>query len=76
MMSFAHFNEIYDICCEMMDCEMMDEKVLVKERVLFEKLDPMRETIPEPNRWWEEAIKEVHREQELEKAKERELLHV
>jgi hypothetical protein len=71
MMSFAHFNEIYDICCG-----MMDEEVLVKERVLFEKWDPMRETIPEPNRWWEEAIKEVHREKELEKAKERELLHV
>ena len=71
MMSFAHYSEIYDICCG-----MMDEEVLVKERVLFEKLDPMRETIPEPNRWWEEAVKEVHREQELEKAKERELLHV
>ncbi len=31
MMSFAHFNEIYEICCG-----MMDEEVLVKERVLFE----------------------------------------
>ena len=71
MMSFAHYNEIYDICCE-----MMDEEVLVKERVLFEKLEPMRETIPDPNRWREESVKEVHRERELEKAKERELLHV
>ena len=76
MMSFAHYSEIYDICCEMMDCGMMDEEVLVKERVLFEKLDPMRETIPDSDRWREEAVKEVHREPELEKAKERELLHV
>ncbi len=36
----------------------------------------MEETIPEPNRWWEEAVKEVHREREIEKAKESELLHV
>jgi hypothetical protein len=66
-MSFAHFSEIYEICCE-----MMDEKVLVKERVLFERLDLMEETIPDPNRWWVEAVKEVHRELE----KESELLHV
>ena len=71
MMSFAHFNEIYEICCG-----MMDEEVLVKERVLFERLDPMRETIPEPNRWWVEAVKEVHSEHEKERERESELLHV
>ena len=72
MMSFAHFDEIYEICCEYEFCREM----MVKERVLFKKLNPMEETIPEPNRWWEEAVREVHREEVMEKSKESELLHV
>jgi hypothetical protein len=65
MMSFAHFSEIYEICCG-----MMDEEVLVEEKVVIEVLEVMKANIPDTNRWWEEAVIEIHKE------KERELLHV
>jgi hypothetical protein len=65
MMSFAHFSEIYEICCG-----MMDEEVLVEEKVVIEVLEVMKANIPDTNRWWEEAVTEIHKE------KERELLHV
>ena len=64
-MSFAHFSEIYEICCL-----MMDEEVFVEEKEVMEVLNAMKANIPDPNRWWEEAVTEIHKE------KERELLHV
>jgi len=66
MMSLAHFDEIYEICCEMID----EEEVLVKVKPPIEPLDPKKAAIPENYRWWEEAVRESVNE------KERELVHV
>jgi hypothetical protein len=65
-MSFAHFDEIYDICSGMME----EEEVLMKAKPPIEQLEVMNGRIPEAYRWWEEAVREIEEE------KERELLYV
>jgi hypothetical protein len=60
-MSFAQFDDFLEICCESFGEEEM-EKV--------EKIETRFERVPEGEKWWKEALKEV------EKEKEKELLHV
>lgn len=63
-MSFVQFDDFLEICSECMGEEVMEtvEKV-EKVKVRFDR-------IPESEKWWNEALKEV------EKEKEKELLHV
>ena len=63
-MSLAHFDDIYAICCGMMDKE--EEEAVIKERHVKERLDLMKDRIPDGHRWWEEAIKESLNEKERE----------
>lgn len=65
-MSLAHFDEVLEICCEMME---MEEKA-TKEKVLAERFDPLHDLRSEGYKWWEAEVGE----RELEK--EKELLHV
>ena len=60
-MSFVQFDDFLEICCEGFGEE---------EMVKVEKVEVRFERVPEGEKWWKEALKEV------EKEKEKELLHV
>ena len=66
-MSFAQFDDFLEICCEGIWEEKMEE---IEEMVKVEKVEVRFERVPEGDKWWKEALKEV------EKEKEKELLHV
>ena len=66
-MSIAQFDDFLEICCEGIWEEEMEE---IEEMVKVEKVEVRFERIPEGEKWWKEALKEV------EKEKEKELLHV
>jgi hypothetical protein len=66
-MSFAQFDDFLEICCEGIWEEEMEE---IEEMVKVEKVEVRFEHVPEGDKWWKEALKEV------EKEKEKELLHV
>lgn len=66
MMSLIQFDEMYDICCGRME---EDEKV-IDVKPTIEHVEIMNDCIPDSNRWWEAAIREILYE------KENELLHV
>ena len=66
-MSFAQFDDFLEICCEGIWEEEMEE---IEEMVKVEKVEVRFERVPEGDKWWKEALKEV------EKEKEKELLHV
>jgi serine/threonine protein phosphatase PrpC len=69
-MSFAQFDDFLEICCEGIWEEEMEEIEEVEEMVKVEKVEVRFEHVPEGDKWWKEALKEV------EKEKEKELLHV
>ena len=69
-MSFAQFDDFLEICCEGIWEEEMEEMEEVEEMVKVEKVEVRFEHVPEGDKWWKEALKEV------EKEKEKELLHV
>jgi hypothetical protein len=66
-MSIAQFDDFLEICCEGIWEEEIEE---IKEIVKVEKVEVRFERVPEGDKWWKEALKEV------EKEKEKELLHV
>ena len=66
-MSIAQFDDFLEICCEGIWEEEMEE---IEEMVKVEKVEVRFERVPEGDKWWKEALKEV------EKEKEKELLHV
>jgi hypothetical protein len=66
-MSIAQFDDFLEICCEGIWEEEMEE---IEEMVKVERVEVRFERVPEGNKWWKEALKEV------EKEKEKELLHV
>ena len=66
-MSIAQFDDFLEICCEGIWEEEIEE---IEEMVKVEKVEVRFERVPEGNKWWKEALKEV------EKEKEKELLHV
>ena len=67
-MSFAQFDDFLEICCEgIWEEEEIEE---IEEMVKVEKVEVRFERVPEGDKWWKEALKEV------EKEKEKELLHV
>ncbi|WP_243292037.1 hypothetical protein [Bacillus sp. FJAT-47783] len=53
-MSFAHFDEIFDICCDM------------GENAVLPKYDIMKPELPikDEDLWWERAAKEILHEKE------------
>ena len=61
-MSLAHFDEIYEICCGMIE----EEEALMKAKHVNERLDLMKDRIPDGYRWWEEAIRVSLNEKERE----------
>jgi hypothetical protein len=63
-MSFIQFDDFLEICCE----GIWEEEI--EEMVKVEKVEVGFERVPEGDKWWKEALKEV------EKEKEKELLHV
>ncbi|MFZ0446274.1 MAG: hypothetical protein WAM95_16890 [Bacillus sp. (in: firmicutes)] len=66
-MSIAQFDDFLEICCEGIWEEEIEE---IEEMVKVEKVEVRFERVPEGDKWWKEALKEV------EKEKEKELLHV
>lgn len=60
-MSLVQFDEMYDICCEM----MKEEVRLVNVNPTIERLELTKDCIPDSNRWWEAAIREIQTEREL-----------
>ena len=67
-MSFVQFDDFLEICCESIGEKVM-EKVWKKLRKLKSQSQRF-DHIPEGEKWWNEALKEVEKEQE------KELLHV
>jgi hypothetical protein len=67
-MSLVQFEEMYDICCGMME----EEERLINVRPTMERLKIMNDCIPDSDRWWEAAVREILEEKE----KESELLYV
>jgi len=61
-MSLAHFDDIIEICCGMME----EEEMLIKSKHVNERLDFLKNRIPEDHRWWEEAIRENLNKKERE----------
>lgn len=61
-MSLAHFDDINEICCGMME----EEEVVIKAKHVNERLDLMKNRIPDGHRWWDEAIRESLNEKERE----------
>ena len=61
-MSLAQFEDFFDICC----CENMGDEEMAK----FEMRGVRSDHGPKEDMWWKDALKEV------EKEKEKELLHV
>ena len=67
-MSFAQFDDFLEICCEGIWEEEIEE---IEEMVKVEKVEVRFERVPEGDKWWKEALKEVEKEKE-----KKELLHV
>ncbi|MCQ6277543.1 hypothetical protein JMM81_22050 [Bacillus sp. V3B] len=65
MMSLVQYDEIYEICCEMLE----EEKAIVKAKPAIERLDLVKVASPSSNRRWESAEDILHE-------KERELFYV
>lgn len=63
-MSFVQFDDFLEICCD----GFGEEKMVKVKKV--EKVEVRFDHVPEGEKWWKEALKEV------EKEKEKELLHV
>ncbi|WP_144548374.1 hypothetical protein [Bacillus sp. X1(2014)] len=61
-MSLAHFDDIYEICCGMME----EEETLIKAKHVNERLNLMKNRNSEGHRWWEEAMRESLNEKERE----------
>lgn len=55
-MSIAQFDDFLEICCEGFRKE---------EMVKVEKVEVRFERVPEGEKWWKEALKEVEKEKEL-----------
>jgi serine/threonine protein phosphatase PrpC len=69
-MSIAQFDDFLEICCEGIWEKEIEEIEEIEEIVKVEKVEVRFERVPEGDKWWKEALKEV------EKEKEKELLHV
>jgi hypothetical protein len=63
MMSLVQFDEMYEICCGMMAEE---EKLITSINPTIERLDLMNDCIPDSDRWWKVAIRELANEKESE----------
>ena len=61
-MSIAQFDDFLEICCEGIWEEEIEE---IEEMVKVEKVEVRFERVPEGDKWWKEALKEVEREKEL-----------
>jgi hypothetical protein len=59
-MSFANFEDFYEICCF-----ITKEEILIKEMKLHEEHALMRDCIPESHQWWKKAVEELKKESEL-----------
>ncbi len=72
-MSFANFDDFYDICLGMMEPE---EEVVRKSKLKprIERLEVKKVSPLDANQWWKEMVREIEREKEKER--EGELLHV
>jgi|tagenome__1003787_1003787.scaffolds.fasta_scaffold20262665_1 hypothetical protein len=62
MMSLIQFDEMYEICCGMLEG---DENLNTVKSVIKE-LDLMKDCIPDSNHWWEAAVREILYEKENE----------
>lgn len=58
MMSFTHFDEIYEICCGMTAEEVVLETVAAKTEEKM--LDLMKDIIPDSSLWWEAELMDIH----------------
>lgn len=67
-MSLAQFDEIFEICCEFVTVAEMEKTIKAKHDGIVEQNDFHR--LPTENRWWENAVRE------LDKENEKELLYV
>jgi hypothetical protein len=61
IMSFAHFDEIYEIILD-----LMEEEVMLKARLPVERNEPVRHPVTVEHHWWEEAVTEIKIEKEKE----------
>ena len=61
-MSFTQFDDFLEICCEGIWEEEMEE---VEEMIKVEKVEVRFEYVPEGDKWWKEALKEIEKEKEL-----------
>jgi hypothetical protein len=61
-MSMAHFDDLNDICCELME----EEKVLVKAKTPVESPSPVAMETHVDTRWWEDVLEEIESECENE----------
>jgi hypothetical protein len=61
-MSLVQFEEMYDICCGMME----EEERLINVKPTMERLEIMNDCIPDSDRWWEAAVREILEEKESE----------
>jgi hypothetical protein len=64
-MSLVQYDEIYEICSEMLE----EEKAVMKAKPAIERLDLVKVSSPSSNRLWESAKDILHE-------KERELFYV
>lgn len=71
-MSLVHFDEMYEICCGMME----EPEVVVKVGPALGWLELMYEELPDAKRWWDEDNELVDEGNELVNEEERELLYV
>ena len=62
MMSLIQFDEMYNICCGMME----DEERMINVDPTIQKLALMKDCIPDSNRWWEAVVEEILKEKESE----------
>ena len=60
-MSIAQFDDFLEICCEGIWEEEIEE---IEEMVKVEKVEVRFERVPEGDKWWKEALKEVEKEKE------------
>jgi len=58
MMSFTHFDEIYEICCEMTAEEVVLETGAAKTKE--EMPNFMKDIIPDSSLWWEAELIDIH----------------
>ena len=61
MMSFAHFDELYEIILD-----LMEEEAVLNVRLSNELNEPVKHPVTIEHHWWEEAVTEVKIEKEKE----------